>query len=530
VSSVAFDAKYKRQVNELGNLVRGLEMIIEYSREHSHTGAAALLVPDIRRILTRLPRSRVRPELLEEISELTGTEPHGELFAPEPPAGSRSPNAIVMPFVEQNPDAAGLVRDFRVELAEPFSHQATFPIEADRQFRRALTAGCEAAARVLEAAGVLPLYKIPEDYVFHLEELPSGGNPPLSEPSGWLAAFLSYISLIASLPIPRPIAATGYLAGDGCPGPPAHVDRKIAACRRERADVEQILVLSDAEPSADYGAVPKVAYVRRPEDAITAVWGSAWRDAVRPPKLTFYAAFDRAMYAYAREHDLAGALKRFLMLRRFLAGDAQFSLRYRLLCDWRVASCYTHLWMPDLAGPVFDEWTAQLDDLLERGDIDAENYAEFLATYAVHLEHVGALGDGIRLIESALTKARAYHAPRSSLARLQAALGRLMTAAGDYTRAEKELLQAYELVENEEKPKKCIHLARLYIAGGQYERAQEFLDDAQELCSETHLSTGRRTTVFYRALWQSRLDLGNGDEDLAAARFWEALGLLFADA
>jgi len=67
VNASEFNRQYLHQVNELGNLVRGLELIIEYLQQNRSRGSRHALAADCRRILEKVPLFSLSSELLTSL-------------------------------------------------------------------------------------------------------------------------------------------------------------------------------------------------------------------------------------------------------------------------------------------------------------------------------------------------------------------------------------------------------------------------------------------------------------------------------
>ena len=215
-STKVFNEALRYQVNQLGNVVRGLEMIAEHLEQHWSHGASQTLAKDCRRLLAHLPPGRLSTALVTRLQALallrtdedTDTQDGARLHhAP--------PHAVLLLLVDQHPQPSGLVREMWVEPAPASMQSQGFSPEADDDFRQALVAGCLAAGRVLEQVGILPVYSLPEDYVFHIAPGAFGENPRLQERSGWLASALSYVAWWGGLAMPGVIAATGFCEPHG---------------------------------------------------------------------------------------------------------------------------------------------------------------------------------------------------------------------------------------------------------------------------------------------------------------------------
>ena len=65
ITEYSFNREFRYQVNQLGNLVRGLELVVEYVRSHQTRGARHALAQDCRRILASVPRQCLSQALLK---------------------------------------------------------------------------------------------------------------------------------------------------------------------------------------------------------------------------------------------------------------------------------------------------------------------------------------------------------------------------------------------------------------------------------------------------------------------------------
>jgi tetratricopeptide (TPR) repeat protein len=490
------------QVDTLGNLVRGLEDIAAYvavaanrrsARVRDHARANA------ERILARLPPQRRPAAVLGSLAKYIKLDGKPECESRTKPLPS---NTIVVPMVEDHPEPCGLVRALWIEWDESYA-RGFFPFEAEADFRWALEVGCVAAEGALRDAGFLPFYKIPEDYAFHIEGGAFGPNPQLRDESVWLAAALSFFSLNGGVAVPGVIAATGYIDGAGRVAKLNHVDVKIAACLRERPDVDKILVLSQAALPATYQSHPKVKRVESLEAAIAEVWGPGRK--LQPPKLNLYGAMDRAKYTYAKEHDVAGALKRFELIRSFLDGEPQISERFLFRCDWRIASCYTHLGKPKQGRKIFERWTGRAAELWKEGVIDTEDYANFFASYGVCQQHLDPMPEEAEaLLRRVLREVRKYRAPCLERARVAATLGNLLMRKRAFKKAERFLLDAYRRVDGEEKPKYCTFLCRLYVEWGRRHEASRYFEEFGPLNAAVTLPVEQQVNRWFNEICRMR--------------------------
>lgn len=522
----AFTAAFCYQVNQLGNVVRGLEMIAEYLEHHWTRGAQHTLAQDCRRLLAHIPRGRLPHALvmrLHTLSLLNADETSG---AQDPGEKHRTPsNAVLLLLVDQAPQPSGLVRELWIEPAQPYAQRRRFPLEAADDFCRALTAGCLAAAQALEQVGILPVSTIPDDYVFHVASGAFGGNPRMQGASVWLAGALSYVALWGGLPLPGVVAAMGYLEPDGQIGVLGGVAEKLRACLRERPDVARILVLSREEIPEPYADNPRVIAVTSLEEAVQAVWGTAWQTRVVPPAPSVYAAVERALHTYNKEGRFPEALVRFAVLSRFFSQAPQFPPRFRFLCDWRWASCHMHLGRPDRASALWQRLAAEVPALWQAGELSSEDYTNFFASYGVYLQDIFAFQQGARLLGEALEHIAAYRVTRVQRAKLYGTLGQLLMFHEAFEAAERMLWQAYELIDEEEKPRNCTYLGQLYILWQRYPEAQRYLDESRRRNAEVHLPEQQRINAIFHGVWQARLSFACSDWAQAIAAAEEVLAL-----
>jgi tetratricopeptide (TPR) repeat protein len=532
ISAKVFNDAFRYQVNQLGNVVRGLEMIAEHLEQDWSHGAYQALAKDCRRLLAHIPRRRLSSALVTRLRALSLLSAQEDAGTQDPSSLRQSPaHAVLLLLVDQHPQSSGLVRELWVEPAQAYAQRQGFPSEAEDDFRQALVAGCRAAGQALEQAGIPPICSIPEDYVFHITPGAFGDNPRLQERSGWLASALSYFALWGGLVMPGVIAATGFLEPNGQIGALRGVTEKIAACLRERPDVEKILVLSrEAIPDPD-GRDPRVILVGSLEDTVQAVWGAQWRTRLVPPKPSVYAAVDKALYTYGKEGNFPEALTRFDLLSRFFAQAPQFPPRYRFLCDWRRASCHTHLGRPDRASPLFQQWVSEAEALWREGDISSEDYANFFASYGVYLQDVFAFAQGVGVLRNVLDQLAEHRVTRLQQAKLIGTQGQLLMFQGDFAAAEHALQQAYKLIEEEEKPRNCTYLGQLHTHWGRsdarhYEAAQHYLEEGRRLNDAVvSLPSQRRANQIFNSVWQARLWYARGDFARAIAAAEEGLAL-----
>lgn len=442
-----FDATLEHQVEDLGNLNLGLRLIADKLRSEPKNRAARVeLLRQAHRILVELPE-HLRPTGV--ITELHNT--FGFRIPPAPSRPTRPANAIVVPLVERGLHPSGLVRDLWIQRVTPYSDSTIFPSETDRDFRDALIAGARAARKELEKAGVLPIHKVPDDYEFHLQPGPFHRNPELRDGSVWLAAALSYFSLCGGLPLPTMIAATGGVAANGRLAPVSGLPTKVEACLRERPDIELIVAMCGSHQAAKPHREGKLVRMGTLQSAIEIIWGPRWRAALRPPSLSFYAAMERAKYAYAHEHDPRCTLDRLEILQRLLAARTVKSKRHELACAWRAASCHADLGDLDSAAAIFRRWITSVDTLTRCGIIDGEDYADFCATYGSYLLRRGRAAHAVAYLHKAARNAKTYKAPRAARGRLELALGNALADQNDHTSATRHLIRAYDLCENEDK-------------------------------------------------------------------------------
>ena len=469
ISTKAFNEALRYQVNQLGNVVRGLEMIAEHLEQHWSHGAYQTLAKDCRRLLSHIPPGRLSPTLVTRLQALSLLRTDEDPGTPDVTGLCHIPtHAVLVLLVDQHPQPSGLVRELWVEPVQTSVQSAGFAPEADEDFRQALVAGCLAAGRILEQVGILPVSSLPEDYVFHIAPGTFGENPRLQERSGWLASALSYVAWWGGLTMPGVIAATGFCESHGQLGDLRGVTAKIVACLRERPEVDKILVLSREPLPYPYSGDPRVIPVGSLEDAIQAVWGTPWRTRLLPPKPSIYAAVEKALYIYGKEGNFPEALRRFEVLSRFFAQASQFPPRYRFLCDWRRASCYTHLGRPDRASALFQQWVPEVEALWGEGEISAEDYVNFFASYGVYLQDVFAFAQGAAVLGTLLDQRAEHRVTRLQRAKLLGTQGQLLMFHGDFVAAEHALLHAYQLIEAEEKPRNCTYLAQLYTLWGRF--------------------------------------------------------------
>ena len=525
-SARAFTAAFRYQVNQLGNVVRGLEMIAGYLEHHWTRGAQHALAQDCRRLLAHIPPGRLPHALvmrLRALSLLNADETPG---AQSPAERPRMPsNTVLLVLVDQAPQPSGLVRELWIEPAQPYAPHRGFPLEAADDFCRALAAGCLAAAQALERVGILPIATIPDDYLFHVGSGVCGGNPRLQGASVWLAGALSYVALWGGLPLPGVVAAMGSLEPDGQIGALRGVAEKLHACLRERPDVAQILVLSQEEMPAPYAHDPRVITVTSLEEGMQAVWGPAWQTHVTPPAPSVYAAVDRALHTYSKEGHFPEALVRFAVLRRFFAQAPQFPPRYRFLCDWRWASCHMHLGRPDRAGALWQRLAVEAPALWQAGELSSEDYTNFFASYGVYLQDTFAFQPGATLLGAVLEHIAAYRVTRVQRAKLCGTLGQLLMFHGAFEAAERVLWQAYELIDEEEKPRNCTYLGQLYTLWQRYAEGQRSLDESRRRNAEVRLPEQQRINAIFTGIWQARLLYACGDWAQAIAAAEEVLAL-----
>lgn len=458
----AFSKRFRYQVNDLGNLVRGLEMAVEYVKASPSPGVCDSLTRDVRAILKRIPVERLREELTVELKAAFG-ESAG---ASDTPAPAEAPtNAVLMPFIATDRGVTGLVRRFWIKAADPYTRSPTFPAEAGADFQHAIADGCTTAQKLFERAGIFDANKIPEDYQFHVDAGPFNHNLPLREQSGWLAAAISYFSLHSGLAVPGQVAATGFITG-GRIGTLEHVEEKIGTCMREWSRLDRFLVLTKEPLPAAYRTHSAVRQVKSFKEAVSVLWGDDWRLKLSPPRLNVFAAMERAMYAYAKEQNLCSAFERFTLIDRFLSKQRGGWERYRFLCDWRLACCHNHLGRRGEATRLFTRWVDKAENLWRDGVIDSENYANFFASYGFFLARTGDLDHGIDRMRHALTLSAEHWTPRMHRAKLLGALGHLLMYKREFEEAERNLLQAFEFADEEDKTRRRNAMVRLYREWG----------------------------------------------------------------
>lgn len=261
------------------------------------------------------------------------------------------------------------------------------------------------------------------------------------------------------------------------------------------------------------------------EEAVQAVWGPAWQTRVTPPPPSVYAVVDRALHLYNKEGRFPEALVRFALLSRFFAQASQFSPRYRFLCNWRWASCHTHLGRPDRASVLFQPLAAEAATLWQAGELSSEDYANFFASYGVYLQDIFAFQHGVSLLSTVLEHIAAYRVTRAQQAKLSGTLGQLLMFHGDFAAAEQSLQQAYALMDEEEKARNGAYLGQLYILWQRYPEAQRALGDSQRHNAALRLPAQRRINALFHGVWQARLLYACGDYAGAIAAADEVLAL-----
>jgi tetratricopeptide (TPR) repeat protein len=312
--------------------------------------------------------------------------------------------------------------------------------------------------------------------------------------------------------MPGVIAATGFYEPHGPIGEIRGITAKIAACLRERPEVEKILVLSRAPVPHPYRCDPRVIPVDSLEDAIQAVWGTQWQTRLVPPKPSIYAAVEKVLYIYGKEGNFPEALRRFEVLGGFFAQAPQFPPRYRFLCDWRRASCHTHLGRPDRASALFQQWVPAVEALWREGEISAEDYVNFFASYGVYLQDVFAFAQGAAVLGTLLDQCAEPRVTRLQRAKLLGTQGQLLMFHGDFVAAEHALLHAYQLIEAEEKPRNCTYLAQLYTLWGRFETAWRYLEEGRALNAQmVTLPSQQRLNHLFHGVWEARLCYASGD-------------------
>jgi hypothetical protein len=132
------------------------------------------------------------------------------------------------------------------------------------------------------------------------------------------------------------------------------------------------------------------------------------------------------MHTYSKEGNFPDALVRFSSLSRFFVQAPQFPPRYRFVCDWRGASCHTHLGRPDRAGPLFRRLAAEAPALWQAGDLSSEDYTNFVASYGVYLQDTFAFQQGAELLGTVRDQIAASRVTRLQRARLFGTLGQLL--------------------------------------------------------------------------------------------------------
>src|SRR5262245_57059479 len=112
MSARVFTATFLYQVNQLGNVVHGLEMIAEYLEHHWSRGAQHALAQDCRRLLGHIPRGRLPQALVTRLGALSLFNADAAPDAQDPVEMRRTPpNTVLLLLIEQSPQPSGLVRE-----------------------------------------------------------------------------------------------------------------------------------------------------------------------------------------------------------------------------------------------------------------------------------------------------------------------------------------------------------------------------------------------------------------------------------
>ena len=510
-----FNKEFCHQVNTLGNGVRGLEMLLDYCGNDGRPIILRWTKHICHSLLERIPSDRVSSSLRDALCRESLLDADSPVKKP----AKIAENAVVALFIDRH-SRSGLVRTLSVEPVEPYSQTRGFPDEAEKDFCQALEAGCIEARDLLEGAGVLPLLRIPEDYIFSVEHGAFGQNPPLSGRSVWLAAALSYFSLWSGLQTGGKYAATGSLTPSGEEiDDPNGVAEKITACLRERPEVTKIIVLSTKPIPGPYGTDKRMVQVNSLDQAVEAVWGPDWNEKISPPALNVYAALDKAQYTYDKERNHEKALERFSLLGKFFDKNTQFPARYRFVCDWRMASCHTHIGTDAEAGKLLERWVPHLETLWQQDELRTEDYVNFFASYGVHLQDQFAFSQAVEVLEKVIAQTRDIRVYQLERAKLMGTFGQVLMFHHQFDRAEQELLTAYELIEDEEKPRECTYLGQLYILWRYYDKARTWLDKGLALNARLILPKRRSGNAIFNGVWRARLlyEQGQYDEAIAEA-------------
>jgi len=200
------------------------------------------------------------------------------------------------------------------------------------------------------------------------------------------------------------------------------------------------------------------------------------------------------------------------VLSGFFAQAPQFPPRYHFLCDWRRASCHTHLGRPDRASALFQQWVPAVEALWREGEISSEDYVNFFASYGVYLQDVFAFAQGAAVLRTVLGQRAEHRVTRLQHAKLLGTQGQLLMFQGDFAAAEQALQHAYELIEAEEKPRNCTYLGQLYTLWGRFDTAWHYLEEGCALNAQVvSLPSQQRINHLFHGVWQARLCYARGD-------------------
>lgn len=113
--------------------------------------------------------------------------------------------------------------------------------------------------------------------------------------------------------------------------------------------------------------------------------------------------------------------------------------------------------------------------------IDSENYTNFFASYGFFLARTGDIDRGIGLTRQALPLAEQHWTPRMHRAKLLGALGHLLMCKREFEEAKRNLLQAFEFADEEDKDRRTNAMVRLCRGWGSPAGARQWLQRSTNL-------------------------------------------------
>jgi tetratricopeptide (TPR) repeat protein len=144
----------------------------------------------------------------------------------------------------------------------------------------------------------------------------------------------------------------------------------------------------------------------------------------------------------------------------------------------------------------------------------------------VYLQDVFAFAQGAAVLRTVLDQRAAHRVTRLQHAKLLGTQGQLLMFHGDFAAAERALQHAYQLIEEEEKPRNCIYLGQLYTLWRRVDLASHYLEEGRTLNDTVvSLPSQQRINHLFYGVWQARLCYTRGDFGRAIAAAEEVLAL-----